>query len=72
MDAHTQKWDTNTVMKAVSCANANQLDLVLNFIRQRYAEIHPKHELIVLSIDKVSDQNMQIDNMIRILQNLKV
>lgn len=58
-------------INAICCANAKQLDLLLDAIRRRYAEIFPKHELMVLSIDKASDQNLQIDNMIRILQNLK-
>lgn len=60
----------NLMMK-IAQANELELDTILKAIMARYETLFPNQEICVLSLEKASDQNEQLDRMIRMLENRK-
>ena len=60
----------NLMMK-IAQANELELDTILKAIMARYETLFPNQEICVLSLEKASDQNEQLDRMIRMLEKRK-
>ena len=63
---HVQK-----ILGAIASATTDQLPLLLDAIVKRYREVFPDWEITIISIDKLSDRNEQIDRMINLLETSK-
>ena len=59
------------LVEEIGKASSLEIEKLLMAVRKRYGELYPDWEVIVVSIDKLSDRNKQLDRMIAMLQNLK-
>lgn len=59
------------LIEEIKKADGEEVELLLKALLQRYAALNPDWELGVFSIKKAMARNKQIDDMIRILQNMK-
>ena len=55
----------------IAQADNVELDGILKAIVQRYTALFPDWELCVISLEKTSDRNEQLDRMIAMLQKMK-
>ena len=55
----------------IAKADEAMLQRLLKAVLQRYAVLFPDWELSVISLQKGSDQNAQLDRMIAMLQDMK-
>lgn len=55
----------------IAKADGTEIEELFKAVRQRYAELFPGWEIIMISIEKCVDRNEQLDWMIRMLQNMK-
>lgn len=55
----------------IAQANGMEIEKIFHAFRQRYAELFPDWDIIMLSIEKGVDRNEQLDRMIAMLQNMK-
>ncbi len=55
----------------IAQVDVTEIEEVLIAVRQRYAELFPDWEVVLISIEKSVDRNRQLDRMIAMLQNMK-
>lgn len=51
--------------------DSNQLEQILEALKQRYAQLYPDWEIHIMSIKKNTDRSMQIDRVVALLNGLK-
>ena len=55
----------------IAQADASIISDLLEAVLSRYKELNPEWEISILSLEKSTDRNEQIDRSIALLQNLK-
>ena len=61
----------NNLTEKIAQVDGMEIEKVFHAVRQRYAELFPDWEVIMISIEKSVDRNEQLDRMITMLQNMK-
>ena len=51
--------------------DSNQLEQILEALKQRHAQLYPDWEIHIMSINKNTDRSMQIDRVVALLNGLK-
>lgn len=59
------------IVEQIAQADEVELQTLLKAVLQRYAVLFPDWEMSILSLQKSSDQNEQLDRIIELLQNMK-
>ena len=55
----------------IAQADALEIEKLLKAVLQRYAVLYPDWEISIISLEKGSDKNEQLDRMIAMLQKMK-
>lgn len=59
------------ILEKIGSADENQIQTLLMAVLRRYGQLYPDSEISVISLEKNGNQNSQLDDMIRLLQNMK-
>ena len=59
------------ILEKIGSADGNQIQTLLMAVLRRYGQLYPDSEISVISLEKNGNQNSQLDDMIRLLQNMK-
>ena len=59
------------ILEKIGSADGNQIQTLLMAVLRRYGQLYPDSEISVISLEKNENQNSQLDDMIRLLQNMK-
>lgn len=62
---------TKKLVDEISKIHEDEIEMILSTVLERYAVLFPNWEVSTISIQKNSNRNKQIDQMIAMLQNLK-
>ena len=59
------------IYEKISVAGADEIGDILDSVLFRYRELYPNWELSVVSIDKTIDKKEQLNEIIKLLANMK-
>ena len=59
------------ILEKIGSADGNQIQALLMAVLRRYGQLYPDSEISVISLEKNGNQNSRLDDMIRLLQNMK-
>lgn len=59
------------LVEKIAQAKADELEMLLRAVLQRYSDLFPDWEITTVSFQKAKDKNAQIDQFIELLTRLK-
>lgn len=60
-----------SVLSEIKNAKPEEMNDILLAVRERYQELFPDWEVIIISLEKAVDKNEQLDRMIALMKRLK-
>ncbi|MBR5020353.1 MAG: hypothetical protein IKY17_01870 [Oscillospiraceae bacterium] len=60
------------ILRKVSTANEEEVDMLLTAVLARYGELYPDWEISTISLRRCEDRAEQLDRTIRMLEYLKL
>lgn len=60
-----------SVLSEIKNAKPEEMNDILLAVRERYQELFPDWEVIIISLEKAVDKNEQLDRMIALMERLK-
>lgn len=59
------------MLNMIKNAKPEEMNDILLAVRERYQELFPDWEVIIISLEKAVDKNEQLDRMIALMERLK-
>ncbi len=59
------------LIKKIAQVDDMEISNVLDAVRKRYSKLFPDWEVCIVSLEKSTDRNEQLDRLIAMLQNMK-
>lgn len=60
-----------SILSEIKNAKPEEMNDILLTVRERYQELFPDWEVIIISLEKAVDKNEQLDRMIALMERLK-
>lgn len=68
---YTYHFGDDFMLNMIKNAKPEEMNDILLAVRERYQELFPDWEVIIISLEKAVDKNEQLDRMIALMERLK-